>query len=147
MRTVLKTYAVVLSALLVGCGGGSDNAPDAGEKIVPRPTSFISWVGNANGEVVMDTSGEAFKVTTGDRCVYVVASDYLITNYCGLPGGQASQLVFAGMPVVVRGVRLIDGRCVAGFVDVATGHGIDISRLPSGQFIGNVVTGWVPIPC
>lgn len=63
---------VVLSTMfLTGCGGGSDGGS----------TSYISWINNANGDLIVDWNNEYFRVETSTRRIERENGTVLLGSY------------------------------------------------------------------
>ncbi|MEC4718268.1 hypothetical protein RY831_03850 [Noviherbaspirillum sp. CPCC 100848] len=97
----------------------------------PTPTtrSFITWNGNANGDVVVDATDDQFKFYSDTRCIYSVNRQQETRNFCLTNDFSGN---FAGRAITVTRVRATNGQCIAGLVDVATSRYIDIFTNPQG---------------
>ena len=124
-RTLSIAAAVAATLLLAACGGGSSD--DESRKTIPVP-DFITWVGNANGPVVLDANGERFMVTQSPSCVWDPAQTLLIVNWCHVPGDPIYRLLFVDRYIAVTGHRTKDGTCIGVFADEATGLRVDVWR-------------------
>lgn len=74
-RTARAPIAAAIAALaLSACGGGD---PDA-----PSTTSYLSWNGSSNADVVVDRTGDAFRVRAGDGAVETLGRDEIVSVAC-----------------------------------------------------------------
>ena len=66
---------VTLAALFASVGllAGCNEDPDA-PAVPPPVTTYVSWIGNANGEIVKDATNENFKVRESDREIVFMGS-------------------------------------------------------------------------
>lgn len=125
-RARIAPVAVLAAALLLAaCGGGGGDDPP--QKSIPVP-DFITWVGSANGSIVLDANGERYQVTQSPSCVWDPAQSLLIVNWCQVPGDPIYRLRFVDRYVVVTGHRTKNGTCIGVFADEATGLRVDIWR-------------------
>jgi len=116
-RAASGAAMAVAAALSLGaCGGGGD--PDAPER---ETTSYITWSGNGNGEVVVDRSNDRFRVRSSDGVVESLAGGALN----GLTVSNAV-LLSRGTPIgVIKLIPGTGGGSVAAFV-CNNGAGADI---------------------
>jgi hypothetical protein len=113
VRNVVRTMAVmaggcVVLALLVGCDGSDDSSAQ------DLSVGFISWTGNANGEVVMDGSDDQFKFRASDRVLYSVNQDMYFTN---ITVDEDGDLFDNGALIgAVANIQGVSGSCITGLV-------------------------------
>lgn len=96
-----------------GSGSGSGGAPSR---------SFISWTGSANGESVVDASGDFFKFNSATRCLYSENRDIEYRNFCL---GSQNTVVFQGSTYQVSRVISVAGTCITALT-TSSGHYADI---------------------
>lgn len=112
-----------------GTGGGSTGggAVGGGGSSGGSSRGFYTWTGNANGEVVLDSTDERFRFYSDNGCIYSDNTRTEYTNFC-LSGG--STVRFSGSTYTVTKVRSTTGSCIAGlltsdgyFADIYTSSG------------------------
>lgn len=112
---------IFLLAALAGCGGGSGSV---GVSAFSFDTPFVVWVGNSNGDQVVDFNNHAFAFFADNGCLFNFQTGWENPHFCLTSAGDTA--FYGGLRMDIVNVRSVIGTCIAALVDSATGHFIDI---------------------
>lgn len=77
-RAVMGLTAAAAAAILAACGGGD----------IDEPSEFITWQGNANGEIVLDADNGRYKVRNADNKVQSMQDQSILSTYTVTSSGD-----------------------------------------------------------